>query len=141
MAALMQDRLKLAESTRMIFSVTPEQGVEFKDMLKPEYWAHVGAKLHPGARIEVLAEDNTWFAELFVVACARNWAKVTTLRFVELAESETPSDPEDLYDTNWGGANARHRVIRKTDKAVIKDGFATKADAKRWILDNESNLI
>ena len=141
MTALLQDRLKQAEYTRNVFSVVPEFGTKLEDMLKPEYWAHTGAKLHPTDRIEVIAEDNTWFAELFVVSCARNWAKVTTLRFVELAESTPDETPAIEYKINWGGQNVKHRVVRLSDNATIKDGFASAAEAKKWLADYESNLI
>lgn len=131
--ALTQDKLHNAEYVRNIFCVTPEMGVELKDMLKPDFWAHVAAKFRPSSRIEVLSEDSTWFAELLITSCGRNWASVSVLRFVELAEAATPAPREEEYEFQWKGQNKLHCVIRKADHAIVKDGFPTKAEAVKWL--------
>jgi hypothetical protein len=135
-----QYRVKSAEYVRNIFSATPEIGTTFEDILKPEYWAHVAASFHPTDRIEVLAEDGSWFAELFIVSCGKNWAKVCTMRFVELSESVAET-PEDAYRVIWRGAVHKHSVVRKSDSAVIKAEFPTAADAKKWLESYESEVV
>lgn len=146
MIKLNTSNLREAEYERRIYAVTPEHGTTIEQMLDPAYWANVGYKFKPGDRIEVISEDSTWFAELLVIASARLWAKVSTLRFVELAETvadgagismSVASAPAfDDYVIKWGTGSTKFRVIRKQDKEVIREGFATKRDAEAWLLDH-----
>lgn len=132
------NNMKEAEFARNIFAITPDHGTSIKDMLKPEYWAHVAGKLSPTSRIEVVSEDSTWFAELFVVSVGRNWAQVSLMRFVELAESAKPASPEAEYRVEWKGQKQLHCVIRKADNAIIRNGFQKATDASKWLTDYEA---
>lgn len=139
--SITQDRVKGAEFVRNIFSAIPEHGTPFEDILKPAYWSHVAAKFHPTDRIEVLAEDGSWFAELIVISAARNWASVSVLRFVELAEVVTPKPQADQFAVQWKGQKLLHCVIRQSDKVIIKDSFSTAAEASKWLESYENTLI
>jgi hypothetical protein len=139
--ALMQDKLNQAEYVRSVFAVTLPYGTPFDDIKNPAFWAHTAAKLHPTDRIEVVDEEGTYFAEVMVISCARNWAKVSILRFHELSESipnakdDASADIQDKlgeYTVDWT-QNTRARVIRKSDREVIKENFASKADATKWL--------
>lgn len=146
MIKLNTSNLREAEYERKIYAVTPEHGTTIEQMLDPAYWANVGYKFKPGDRIEVISEDSTWFAELLVIAAARLWAKVSTLRFVELTTAvagdatKTSTPPADSafddYIIKWGTGSTKFRVVRKQDKEVIREGFATKRDAEAWLLDH-----
>lgn len=138
---ILRNRVKSAEYVRNIFCATPEIGTKYEDVLKPEYWTHVSATLHPTDRIEVLAEDGAWFAELFVVSCGKNWAKVCQLRFVELSESKPDEAPATgKFYVKWRGDVHKHAVIRFVDKVPVKSGFATAAEAKTWLAENEAEI-
>lgn len=137
---LTMNNMQEADFTRNIFAITPEQGTTLQDMLKPEYWAHVATKLRPNSRIEVVAEDSTWFAELFVVSVGRTWAQVSLLRFVELTESVVPAIPSAKFVIKWRGAKHKHCVMRVADNAVLHDGFATAADANKWMVEYEAQI-
>lgn len=141
--ALNSDRIKPAEFARNVFAMTVPQGVTFEDVKKPEFYAHIAAKLHPTDHIEVTDDEGTFFAELFVVACARNWAKVSVLRFHELEESRPEADKEvgeafaeelKKYKVDWT-QNSKARVIRLTDKQVLSEQHASKAAAEKWLKD------
>jgi len=139
---LTNGRFQLAEYVRNDFVATPEAGTSHEDLLKPEYWAHVAADLRPGCIIQAIPEDNTYFAEYFVIACARNWAKVSLLRFVELAEAKADIPEEKgAFEVNFGGPVQKWRFIRVADKQVIKSGFATKAEALKEMADYENALL
>lgn len=140
--ALSPSSLKPAEYVRNVFAITPEHGVTIDDLKEPEYWAHVAAKLHPTDRVEVTSEDGTWFAEVFVTACARNWAQVSVLRFHELAEATKPAvSNSPKHIVQWKGQNKLHCVIRVSDKAVIKEAFTTAALANAWLADYETKSL
>ena len=139
--ALMQDKLKQADYVRNVFAATIPQGTEFNEILNPAFWAHTSNKLHPTDRIEIMDEEGTYFAEVMVVSCAKNWAKVSVLRFHELSEAIPDSKAttaEELkakkleYKIDWT-QDTKARVIRLADKQVLQENFPSKADAEKWL--------
>lgn len=137
---LTPERFHSAEFSRTVYSALVTYDTKFEEVLEEDFWTNVGAKLCPRDRIEVTSEDGTWFAELFVVACAATWTKVSTLRFVELTEAKsTPTSAKaDSYIVSWSGPHTRFRVVRKSDKAVMKDGIATRPEAVAWVAQHEA---
>ena len=141
---LTPDRIQGADFLRVIYAITPAIGTEIEHFLKPEYWAHVAAKFRPHTRIEAISEDNTWFAELIVLSCGPNWAKVKMLRFVELVDVSTDQAApraDSAYEVVWAGVKAKFRVVHKVDKTVPKEGFQTKVEAHKWLQDYELNAL
>jgi hypothetical protein len=140
---LIVPRFKNAEYERVIYQACPENGVSFEDVLQPEFWSHVADKLKPTDRIEVLAEDGSYFAELLVIDAGRLYAKVAVLRFVELASSEVPADlAGDLaeFKVEFKGPVLKHVVVRQSDKQYVQEGIARKADAEAWIREHVKAL-
>lgn len=133
--------LKPAEFARNVFAATPDHGTVFEDILKPEYWAHVASKLHPTDRIELVAEDGSWFAELIVTAAARNWASVSVLRYVEISEAAKPAAKTAQFEVAFKGQKLLHAVIRKSDKEIVKSGFAKAGEAAKWLEQYESSML
>jgi hypothetical protein len=136
------DRFKEAEYTRRVWSMTPAENTEVDHLLKPEYWSLVAAKLNPTDRIEVVAEDNSWFADLLVISAGGNWAKVKLLRHVPLNDSEDDANlGSSQFKVMYGGVKAKHKVVRNADNVVMKDGFPTKAEAIKWMQEYELNAL
>lgn len=133
------NRFQSAEFTRHIWVVTPEHGTAFEDVLKPEYWSHVSAKMRPTDRIEVNAEDGSYFAELIIIAAGRQWAKVSVLRKVDL-ERATEGNGDAQFEVKWGGPHHKYRVIRLSDGHVIKDSFPDKEEANKYIAQHIKTL-
>lgn len=134
-------RLREAEAERHVWMHTPASGITFEDVQKPDYWSHVAAQLRPCARIEVISEDMSWFGELLVLDSDRLWAKVAPLRFVELASREVPPEiAASGYEVAYKGPEKKHVVIRKSDKAIVQEGIARKADAEAWVTEHLKTL-
>lgn len=136
---LIVPRFKNAEFERVIYQACPENGVTFEDVCQPEFWSHVAEKLKPMDRIEVLAEDGSYFAELLVVDAGRLFAKVAVLRFVELASLDVPEDLASTlaeFKVEFKGPTLKHCVIRQSDKQVVQEGIQRKADAEAWIREH-----
>ncbi len=130
MTQLNGNRLNPAEEKRIIWHCVPEHGTPFEALLAPGYWAHCSAKLAPGARIEVYAEDDSYFAELIVRDAGRRYAKVAVLRHinldsVEVLEAETANGG---YEVKFQGPHLKWCVIRLSDRSRIVEG-KTKAEA------------
>lgn len=131
---------KQADFERTVHAVCPPYGIEFATLLEPSYWAHVAAMFKPRDRIEVYPEDGSYYAELFVVAAGRQWAKVVELRKVDLNAGAAIPVPAAEFVVNWGGPSHKHRVIRKSDNTVLKSGFSTPEEANAWLADYQKAL-
>jgi hypothetical protein len=106
----------------------------------PDFWVHQAAKLKPFDRIEVVAADGSFDAELRVVAVDPRglWAQVRVLRIctgegVPLVSGKTVADvavgsgpDKDGYLIEWGGPQ-RWRIIRGADP--VAHGFPDEASA------------
>lgn len=127
-------KLQPAEYVSRTYHHIPATGAALDDVLDPAYWAHVAKSLRPGDHIEILAEDGTWWAMLLVRYTGRTEAAVAKLSHVEFGE---PSDDlvsdSDTHSIAYGNYHTKFRVVRKSDKEVVKDGFDTKEAAKRWL--------
>lgn len=114
-------------------TIEPEH--TFEDIQKPSYWAHVARILQPMARIEVIPDDMSWYAEVMVVATDRASARVAVLRHVDLDAGEAEAIPE-THEVKYHGAHKKWSVIRKEDRSVVKDGLQTKEEAIRYLRDH-----
>ncbi len=132
MTQLATNRIQFAEQMRNIWYVTPEVNTPFEALLDPKYWAHVSAKFRPRDRIEVDAEDGSYFAELLVVDAGRLFAKVVVLRKHELVPVEIQDLSPD-FEVKWAGPHAKWRVVRKKDRGSLKDGFENRQDAEMYL--------
>lgn len=132
MTQLASNRLHFAEHRRNIFDVVPEKGTPFEVLLKDGYWAHVSAKLKPGDRIEVRAEDGSYFAELMVMDAGRLYAKVAVLMHVKLDAIEVRESDMAVadYRVEHCGPQLKWCVLRGKDR--LKEGL-DKASAVQWM--------
>lgn len=127
-----ESRLNFVEFARQTHHAVPEEGTRLEDILKDDFWSLVSAKFKPGDLIEVHAEDGTFFAELYVRAAGRNWAKVALLRNVELEPVQAAIvSPE--FDIAWKGPHRKFSVLRLSDSQIIKDGFEAREQAADYI--------
>jgi len=134
-------RLREAANERSVWQYVADNGITFEDVQKPDFWAHVGRMLKPNDRIEVVAEDFSWFAELIVLAADRLWAKVGVLRYVELTgKSDGAEAPSPDYEVAYKGPTKKHCVIRKADNQIVQEGIALKTDAEAWVREHVKAL-
>lgn len=132
-------RFKPADTARNIWVIVPEAAVKYEDILDPTYWAHIAARLRPMDRIEVFAEDGSYWAELLVISAVRLSAKVIELRKQELSPSDASAGANDFV-VQWKGPHHKHAVVRLKDKQALQTGFETKEDAMAWLASNSKSL-
>lgn len=128
-AALIPPRFRQAEFVRTVWDACPTHGTVLSDILRPEYWAHAASKLKPWDRIEVRAEDNSWYAELVVRNSDKVSAVVAVLKYVEMGDRPETVPADTLYEVNFAPLH-RWRVVRRSDKAIMVKGLANKEDAQ-----------
>lgn len=133
---ILQSRVKQADYNRTLWAVTPEAGTSLDEMLAPDYWAHVARQFKVGDRIEIVPDGGEWFAELFVRAVSANAATVFPLRHVVFAEAQdTQAQAGGGVEIKYRG-NAKWSLVRRSDKAVLFDGGATREEAEAYAKDN-----
>ena len=71
--------LKEADYQRKVFHVVLEAGTGLDEVLAPNFWVHNTSRLKPLQKIEVLANDGSWYAELIVRSVSRAAAKVAVI--------------------------------------------------------------
>lgn len=130
---LRESRVKLAEYARQRHHVVPEDGTKFEDLLKEEYWAAVAYMFKPCDLIEVHAEDGSYYAELYVRACGRNWAKVAVINKVMLEPISAAKATRPEFEAAWKGPSRKFSVVRVSDNEIIRDGFDTREQAEEYI--------
>lgn len=137
MTALTPTRFSLAEFKRTIHYVTPEAGTAFKQVLDPTYWVHVARSLAVGSKIELLAEDNSYYAELLVVDKIDGGVIVRPIFHTEMEKTEAREIDYDGHIIKYAGPVHLHQVIRKAkgdkEKVVLKSGLRTKREAMDYI--------
>lgn len=133
---LLGGKLKRAEHERMVYRIKPDDGTTLEDIMKQEYWAHVGKQLRTMDIIEVVFQDGSRYVELLVVDSGPLWAKVAvkadidlTAKKVEAAEAREQAAEDAPYKVEYRGPNDKWCVIRKSDGEKIEKGFASKEDA------------
>lgn len=129
-------RFQLAEHIIQGWAVMVEDKTTIEDVLKPEFFAHVARALRPFAKISVLADDGTWYAELLVKSAGSNWANVVPLQIVDLRGVAAAVVPADAYAVGFGGPHHKWRVIRNSDSELVSKGHESEALAKAWLVDH-----
>lgn len=134
MTQLQPSRCKLAEFERAVFSITPEEGTPFDALLDPGYWAHVSGHFRIGSRIEIYPPEGNYYAELFVQACGRLFARVAVLRKIDFDAVDVSED--DLtagYTVKYSGMHAKWAVYRVSDKTMVASKMEDKPAAMAWL--------
>lgn len=130
-------RWQLGEFMNQRHSVSPASGTPFEDLLRPEFWANI-TRMKAGDIIEVRPEDNSYFAELYVLKRERNSATVAVIREpVPLVSAFKPLPGEVRFKIEFAGSHGKWRVVRLSDNAAMRDRFENEADARKWLADYE----
>ena len=135
---LAEGDLSLMQSVQAIYTATPPVGTTKEDMMNPIFWSHVVRKLKPMFEIWAMPKDGAWYGKWLVIfADANNFqVKLKELAFYPLEELSEPELEGDPYLVKWISPPVRFGIIRKADKAVIKDRFETKEQAYAWKAQN-----
>lgn len=126
-------RVKQGEYERTVWVATVEQGTSRENLKDPSFWAHIANKFRPWDKLEVRADDGTFYAEFLILACDRTWARVFELNYQSLTSTDISLTQADAYELRWRGPHLKWGVIRTADNAVVKESCQTKDEAKLWM--------
>lgn len=130
-------RFQLAEHVIQGWAVMVEHGTTMEDVLKPEFFAHVSRALRPFAKISVLADDGSFYAELLVKSAGATWANVVALNVVDLTGVAAPqAEPTSGYSVGFGGPHHKWRVLQVGANEPLSKGHESEAAARGWLADH-----
>jgi hypothetical protein len=134
-------RFKQADLVRNMWSIVPEDGTPYEALFKPVYWSHIAARLRPGDRIEVTAEDFSYAAELMVVAAERQAASVVELRKTEIGRlAQLLPSVEAAYRVEFKGPHLKWCVIRVADQTRVREQCDSRSLAYEWLASHSKAL-
>lgn len=129
----------LTESVQPFITITPPVGTSREDILAPIFWSHVARRMKPMSEIRALPKDGAWYGIYLVLYADNISARVVELEFYQLEVLSEPEVDTDPYFVKWISPPVKWGVIRRVDKSVAKDGFATKSQAEAWKHQNFSS--
>jgi hypothetical protein len=136
---LTPNRFALAETRRNIWQIVPEDGTPYESLFDKDYWAAMAAKLRPYDRIEVLADDGSYYAELLVLSSTKTQAEVMELRKIDIATKEVAPVKEE-FSVKWRGPHSKWSVIRTADGSIVKQGFDDADSARAFVLTCDARV-
>lgn len=133
-------RFSRSEYVNTDWTVTVEAGTSLEDVLNSAFFANVAAQMHPYDHIRVRVDTGEWYAELMVLDCGRNWAKLFKLCEHKLTREEHNEEIDSQFTVKHLGPHKKYAVIRKSDNETLRDGFTNKHDANAWLASHLLSL-
>ena len=128
-------RMKECEFERTVYTCTTHEETLPDDLLVPSYWTNVAEHFKPFDKVEVRADDGSWYAELLVLETSRRWTRMFMLSCHNLTTSDVSLTQAKLQEfvVEYKGPAKLHCIIRTADREIIHEGLRTKADAHEWL--------
>lgn len=126
--------LKLAESVRNVYQITAPEGTTPDDLVDPKFWVHVARLLRAGDRVEVLAADVSWYAELRVMEVGRSQTFGARLAYTLPPVALLNDHPLPvLNDYEARPYGSTWRVFMAGSADPVKSDLPDKVSAEKWI--------
>lgn len=135
---LLPNQLVQAEMARNIWRVHLESAMRPEDFMKSEAYAHVAKMLGRGDRLEVLAQDSSWYGEFLVRSVEGPNVQIGVLKFEKFGSTDLLAYEDYLVDWN---PTARARVIRKSDNHIMVEGLPSKEAAEAWLRERSAPAV
>lgn len=136
---LHESRFKLAEGARNVWEAKPEAGTSYEAVLDRNYWINIARYMRVRDFIDVVPEDNSWYAKLIVLYVdtpemprAVDVAAAAPLHMIVCQSKPLSAD----YDIEWRGPNGKFTLVAKATKAVLQGKFESKELAAAWLEDH-----
>lgn len=130
-------RMALAEQWRQDWVVNAEQGTTVQDVLDPQYWSHMAARMQPYDRVEVRLETGEWVMEVLVLSVGRNYAQVFLMVKYDLQGVGEDTPVAIKHKVEWKGPQHKWVVTRLADSQAIQSGLESKEAANTWVQNHE----
>lgn len=131
-------RMRLSQYERQEWVANAPEGCTPDDIKKQDFWSLMAYQMKPYDRVEVRADDGSWLAELVVVGCGRNWAKVSVLNHYKLADAGKEMKGDAEFRIDFKGPQRKWCVIRNSDDEYIRDKLGSKEEAMAAMKEQET---
>lgn len=133
--------LKHADTVRNVYQIAAPGGTKPEDVLDPGFWKHVARLMRMGDKIEILAADASWYAEVRVMEVGKKesfGARVAfTLPPVQLKnEHALPA----LNDYEARPIGASWQVFKVGSDDPVKTDLPDQLAANKWIASQRKAL-
>lgn len=120
-------RFQPSDFARTTYVATVEQGTTLEEVMEPAFWSYVQHQIRPYDKIEVRADDGSFYAELLVIGTARGAVKTALLIKTDLNTKIEAKG--ELYECKYKGPHKKWCVIRITDGLMVEEGIELKEEA------------
>lgn len=128
---ILPSSIKPAEYVRTVFVIAAKHGQEFEEFKNPEAWAHVASELKIHDKVEIIAEDGTFYAEGIVTGLTKTTVKIHFYQHITLS-AVVQQSKQSPYDIEFAGRH-KWRIVRKSDEEIIQHGFDSKEAAQEEV--------
>lgn len=131
-----------AEVHRLHYMIVAKPGQSIEDIMEPTAWATISPMLRPWARVDVIAEDGSYVAELFVVQVSKLWVRTALVNLTDLSGEDQKEDDgsNDPYYVKYRGTIKKYCVVRRADDSNVSEGMDSREDASKSLIDYEKAL-
>ena len=139
LAKLSPGRISPMEFEQQIQMARIPAGVEFEDVLKPDYWVHYHGQLEADTIVVVKSDEGKFYGWLWCMSVSRSGCRMQELwvKHIEILPEELETD--DHY-IKWINIGEKHGVFVRATDELVRGGFKTKPDAIRFMLSHEKAM-
>lgn len=139
MRAIRPSEFKLAETVNHRWRAIVSPGMQRERLCDSDLWSIVSSDMLAWDRIDVVAEDRSFFAELLVLEAGRGYANVIELGYKALPPIITNQDGlPPGHEITHGGPESLYVVRRLRDGVILGKGFPSRDEAVKFLLDHAS---
>ena len=133
---LAPSRIKEKEFGQQTYFVDADENTNFEDLLMPEFWTLVSAKLRPYNEIIVVRQDFAFYGRFIVVDANNAGARLLEVERKIFDDKPVKGRDEEYqgYRITFCGPTDKHKILR-SDGVEVTSGISTKKDARAWIDD------
>lgn len=131
--------LKLFEQCNAVWRVVMAAGVTSDDLESPALWTVVGVKIRPFDRIEAIANDATFWAELLILSAEKGFpVTARVLRVCEFAAmpKNEHSDLPSGYGISYDPTSNQYTPVRSSDNAPMAAPQNTRELARQRLVEH-----
>ena len=126
--------LKPAETIRNVYQITAAAGTSPEHLLDPKYWTHVARRMRLGDKIEVIASDSSWYAEVRVMEVGKSEAYGARVAFtLEPVRLENANALPALNDYEARQYGSTWQVFKNGSTDPVKTDLPDRIAANKWI--------
>lgn len=132
---LKHSRFHPGESKIRAWEAHIEEGTPYEKLFDPAFWDQNGYKLAMFDEIRCIPDEQNYVAWLMVVGTGVGGVRMQETRKVNIDQLDAQAQTGQ-YRAKFAGPHNKWRIERIADGHVESSGFATEAEANRWLADN-----